>query len=51
MVDAVIALMDEQGLEVPNPIEYDRWKQSAPPAGEVYPPMKKLIDAYDRERR
>ena len=50
VVDAFIALMEGQGLETPNPIGYERWKQSAPPAGECYPPLARLIETYDRER-
>ena len=50
IVDAIIALMDDQGLITPDPIAYDAWLQSAPPPGEEFPPLARLIDRYKQVR-
>lgn len=38
--------MNENGLEVPDPEAYKRWRDSAPIPGEVYPPLARLKQKY-----
>ncbi len=47
LLDIVTNWMLEQGMEIPDPEEYKRWRDSAPDKGEIFPQLKRLKDLYD----
>lgn len=49
-LDEVIHWLMENGLEFPDPEDYKAWRDSAPPAWEIYPPVLRLKMRYDEER-
>lgn len=46
-IESIIRWMEEQGMEVPDPKEYKDWRDSAPPAGEIFPQLARLKKIYD----
>ncbi len=50
LIDAVARWMEENGLEVPEPLEYVAWRDSAPAAHEVYPPLARMQATYNQRR-
>lgn len=40
----------ENGLEIPDPESYKAWRDSAPPAGEIYPPLERMMLRYDEAK-
>jgi len=47
LIETIVRWMEQQGMEVPDPKEYKKWKDSAPPAGEIYPQLLRWKQAYD----
>lgn len=47
LLEQVTNWMVENGLEVPDPEEYKAWRDSAPPAGVIYPQLLRLKTKYD----
>ncbi len=50
LIESVTRWMTENGLEVPEPQDYVAWRDSAPPAHEVYPPLKRMQEVYNQAR-
>lgn len=48
LLDKIMRWMEEQGMELPDPEDYKAWRDSAPAANEVYPPLKRLIESYQK---
>lgn len=46
-VELVTQWLESNGMEVPDPEAYKNWRDSAPPAGEVYPQLARMKVAYD----
>ena len=44
-LEEVLRWMEQQGMELPDAEDFKRWRDSAPVKGEIYPPLKRLIDA------
>lgn len=49
-LDQITDWMQSNGLEVPDPEDYKNWRDSAPDAGEIYPPLKRLMELYSQQR-
>lgn len=52
LLDAVVHWLTENKLvpeEAIDPENYKRWRDAAPSPGEVYPPLARLKELYDRE--
>lgn len=50
LLDAVTGWLLDNGMEAPDPEEYKAWRDSAPPADEVYPPLARLKKVYDEKK-
>ena len=48
IVDGLVDYLESNGLEAPNSIDYKAWQKTAPPEGEEYPPLARLIDNYHK---
>ncbi len=46
-LSSVSVWLEENGLTVPDGMEYKAWRDSAPPAGEIYPPLARLREAFE----
>ena len=44
-LEEVLRWMEQQGMELPYAEDFKRWRGSAPMRREIYPPLKRLIDA------
>ncbi len=44
-LDEIEAWFRENGYEFPDPEQFKAWRDSAPDANEIYPPLQRLIDA------
>lgn len=42
--------MEQNGYEIPDSIEFNNWKNSAPIAGEEYPPLVRLKEIYQGKK-
>lgn len=49
-LETVTRWMEENGYEVPDYIDYNKWKNSAPMAGSIYPPLKRLIETHSQKK-
>lgn len=50
-VETIIAYMVEQGYSyIPDSENYNTWRDSAPMKGEEYPPLKRVMEAYKKEK-
>jgi len=47
-LETVLRWMEQNGFEVPDSEDYKKWRDSAPGVGEVYPPLRRLIDNYKK---
>lgn len=47
---SVAIWLEENGLAVPDAEEYKAWRDSAPSAGEIYPSLLRMKQAYDAAR-
>ena len=45
-LDKIMRWLEEQGLEMPDPEDYKSWRDSAPAADEIYPPLLRLRESY-----
>lgn len=50
-LDKVTHWMKENGMDVPDPAEFNDWKNSAPGPGEEYPPLARLKALYQVGRK
>jgi hypothetical protein len=50
MVDTIVDYLISNGLEAPDSMAYNAWTKTAPPAGEEYPPLQRLINEYHRAK-
>lgn len=48
LLESITHWMTENGLEVPEPEDFKAWRDSAPAANEIYPPLLRLKTGYDR---
>lgn len=46
LIEHILNWMAEQGMELPDHIDYNAWNNSAPAKGEEYPPVKRMRLAY-----
>lgn len=47
LIETITRWMTENGLEVPDPEDFKAWRDSAPAAHEVYPPLARMKKVYD----
>lgn len=50
LIDSITRWLTENQYEVPNPDDYKAWRDSAPSTGEVYPPLARLKEVYDKAK-
>ena len=50
-LDKVLNWMSEQHFEVCDSEAYHKWIDSAPPAGEEYPPLRRLRETYEMREK
>jgi hypothetical protein len=50
LIEDISAWLEANGMEVPNPEDYKAWQNSAPAAGEVYPPLERLKQVYNKNK-
>lgn len=48
LIERITAWMIENGHEVPDPEDFKAWRDSAPAAGEIYPPLARMKQIYDK---
>lgn len=48
-IDNCQRMFEENGYEFPDSEIYNKWKDSAPPPGAVYPPLQLLIERYKQQ--
>jgi hypothetical protein len=49
LVDDVVSWMEGNGYEVSDPEAFKKWKDSAPPQGEIYPELARLMERHKNE--
>jgi hypothetical protein len=49
-VEHCIEYMERNGYEVPDSEQYVAWRDSSPSVGEVYPPLKRLLELYNKQK-
>lgn len=49
-LETVLRWMEENGMEVPDSEDFKKWRDSAPGVGEVYPPLRRLVDLYEKSK-
>ncbi len=49
-LSAVSMWLEEQEMQVPDAEAYKEWRDSAPPAGEIYPQLLRMKEAYESAR-
>lgn len=49
-LSSVAVWLEENGLTVPDAEEYKAWRDSAPPAGEVYPQLARMRHSFEEAR-
>lgn len=47
LIDVISRWMTENGLEVPDPEDFKAWRDSAPVANEVYPPLARMKATFN----
>jgi hypothetical protein len=43
-LEKIISYMEENGYEIPDSEDYIKWRDSGPMVGEIYPPLKRLME-------
>lgn len=51
LLEVITRWLIEQGLECPDPEDFKAWRDSAPSAGEIYPPLGRMKQNYDKIRQ
>ncbi len=49
-LDKILRWLEENGMEVPDSTEYTAWRDSAPPVGEIYPPLARMRTLYEEKK-
>lgn len=50
LLERISAWMLENQEEVPDPMDFKAWRDSAPAAGEIYPPLARMKMVYDKAK-
>lgn len=50
LTETITRWLIENAMDAPDPDDYKVWRDSAPPAGEVYPPLARMKATYDGAR-
>lgn len=50
LIEDITHWLEENQMEVPDPEEYKAWRDSAPAAGEIYPPLARMRETYNASK-
>lgn len=50
LIETITRWMEENALELPDPDDYKAWRDSAPAADQVYPPLARMKEVYTKNK-